>query len=127
MKPAAAAASIERKTMPDVMKLAEELGKAINDSPQAVALRKIRDELSKQPEITKLLKDYRGQTEKIARLEAEQKPVEVDDKRRLQELHGKLVATDIFKKYTAAQVEYVDVMRRVNDSLRKQLADTESE
>ena len=113
--------------MPDVMKLAEELGKAINDSPQAVALRKIRDDLSKQPEITKLLKDYRDHTDKIARLEAEQKPVEVDDKHRLQELHGKLVATDIFKKYTAAQVEYVDVMRRVNDSLRKQLADTENE
>ena len=113
--------------MPDVMKLAEELGKAINDSPQAVALRKIRDELSKQPEITKLLKDYRGQSDKIARLEAEQKPVEIEDKHRLQELHGKLVATDMFKKYTAAQVEYVDVMRRVNDSLRKQLADTENE
>lgn len=113
--------------MPDVMKLAEELGKAINDSPQAVALRKIRDELSKQPEMTKLLNDFRDHTDKIARLEADQKPVEVDDKRRLQDLHGKLVATDIFKKYTAAQVEYVDVMRRVNDTLRKHLADTENE
>ena len=113
--------------MPDVMKLAEELGKAINDSPQAVALRKVRDELSKLPEMTKLLKDFRDQSDKIARLEADQKPVEVEDKHKLQELHGKLVATDIFKKYTAAQVEYVDVMRRVNDTLRRQLADTENE
>ena len=113
--------------MPDVMKLAEELGKAISQSPQAAALRKVRAELNKQPEVTQLLKDYQAQSVKIARLESEEKPIEVDDKHRLEELHDKLVATEIFKKYTAAQVEYVDVMRQVNDALRKQLAETEQE
>ena len=60
-------------------------------------------------------------------MEETRKPVEVNDKHRLAELHDKLVSEETFKKYTAAQVDYVDLMRRVNDALRRQLSDVESE
>ena len=47
------------------------------------------------------------------------------DKHRLQELNDKLVASQEFKKFTAAQVEYVDLMRKVNEEIRRELAETE--
>lgn len=111
--------------MDAVIELARRLGKAIANAPQSAALRKAREELNAQPEVSKLLAAFRDQSVKIATLEADQKPVEVDDKRKLQELQDKLVAANVFKKYTAAQVEYVDLMRKVNDALQKELGETE--
>ena len=113
--------------MTAVIELASRLGKAIADSPEAAGLRAVRDELSAQPELAQTLKDFREQAAKVARLERENKPVEVDDKHRLQELNNKLVASEVFKKFTAAQVEYVDLMRKVNNAIRRELTETESE
>lgn len=113
--------------MADITELARQLGRAINSSPQAAGLRAARKALGDEPELDKLLKDYQGQAEKIAKLEEEKKPIEVEDKHKLQRLQDKLFASESFKKFTAAQVEYVDLMRRVNDALRRQLAETEGD
>ena len=111
--------------MSQIISLAEQLGKDIAQSPQAVGLRAARAELNKQADLLQLLKDYQAQTEKIARAEHEGKPVEVGDKHKLADIHGRLVASEVFKRFTAAQVEYVDLMRRVNDELRHHLRDVE--
>jgi cell fate (sporulation/competence/biofilm development) regulator YlbF (YheA/YmcA/DUF963 family) len=107
------------------MELAARLGKLIAGSPQAVNLRAARDALDAEPEIVKTLEEYREQTIKIAALEEEQKPVEVQDKHRLQELNDQLISSAVFKRYQAAQVEYLDLMRRVDDALQQELEETE--
>jgi len=111
--------------MNDIADLAERLGKAIADSPQGSALREGRKVLQQDKDLSKLLEEFREQTQKIAKLETENKPVEVEDKHRFQELREKLTGCETFKKYTAAQVEYIDLMRKVNDALQKQLVETE--
>jgi len=111
--------------MAAIIELAERLGKAIADSPQAADLRAAREELDQHADIKKTLEDFRVQQEKIAQLEAEQKVIEVDDKHKLQDLHAALVSSEVFKKYTAAQVEYVDLMRKVNQAISTRLAATE--
>lgn len=113
--------------MNDIIDLANRLGRAINDSPQAVTLRAAREEMNTHAEVTQLLKDFQTQADKIAKLEAEKKPIEVEDKHRLQDLQDKLVASETFKKFTAAQVEYVDLMRRVNGALREHIEQTEKD
>ena len=113
--------------MNEIIELAERLGRAISDSPQAAGLREARSELDKHEDVKELLKEFQAQSEKIARLEDENKPIEVDEKHKLQGLQEKLVSHDVFKKYTAAQVEYVDLMRKVNQTLRKQLSKTEAD
>lgn len=111
--------------MQAILAMAERLGKAVADSPQAKALREAKLELNKHEDISKLLGEFRAQAEKIAKLEHENKPVEVDDKHKMQDLQGRLVSDETFKKFTAAQVEYVDLMRKVNETLRKELSETE--
>ena len=110
--------------MEEIIQMAERLGKAIAGSPQAAALREASEALSAEKDAAQMLEEYRQQAQKIAELEADQKPVEPDDKQRLNQLHEKLIATESFKKLTAAQVEYVDVMRKVNDAIREHLAET---
>lgn len=108
-----------------ILELAEKLGRSINDSQAAATLRQARKELDQHKDIVEVLQKYQQQFAKIQQIEEQNKPVEVADKHTLQELHDKLIASDVFKKFTAAQMEYVDLMRQVNTALRKQLAPTE--
>jgi len=110
-----------------IIQLAERLGKAIANSPQAMSLRTAREELDEQEDLSKMLTEFQEQAEKVARLERENKPIEVEDKRRLRELQDKLVASETFKRFTASQLEYVDLMRKVNEALRGQLMETEGD
>ena len=66
--------------MQDIVDLAARLGKAIAESPQAATLRAAKGELDRHADLTATLKDYSAQADKIAKLEAEGKPVEVGDK-----------------------------------------------
>jgi len=105
----------------DILDLAERLGKAIAAAPQAKKLQEARAALREEPGTDELLNQFRQQSEKIARLQGENKPIEVDDKHKLEELHNKLVASEAFKKLTAAQVDYVDLMRKVNTRMQQQM------
>jgi cell fate (sporulation/competence/biofilm development) regulator YlbF (YheA/YmcA/DUF963 family) len=111
--------------MQAIIELATRLGRAIAESPQAATLRAAKEELNRHADLTATLKDYSAQAEKTAKLEEENKPVEIEDKHKLQELEAKLVGHEVFKRYTAAQMDYVDLMRKVNAELRKQLAPVE--
>jgi cell fate (sporulation/competence/biofilm development) regulator YlbF (YheA/YmcA/DUF963 family) len=108
-----------------IIEMAAQLGRRIAQSPQAAKLRAAREAMNKRADLTQLLKDYRAQADKIADLEEAKKPVEVDDKRRLQEMEDKLLAAEEFKQFTAAQMDYVDLMRKVNQELRKHLNEME--
>ena len=113
--------------MDEITQLAERLGKAIAASAEATKLREARKALDAASDVSKTLDDYREQSEKVARLDTENKPVEVEDKHKLRDLHEKLVSSEVFKLFTAAQVDYVDMMRKVNGALQSQLADTEKD
>ena len=113
--------------MEEITQLAEKLGKAIAGSPQAKKLRDAREQLRQEEGLSETLDEYREQSDKIAKLEAENKPVEVEDKHKLRDLHEKLAGSEAFKKYTAAQMDYVDLMRKVNQSLQQHLSETEVE
>jgi len=113
--------------MEEILRLAERLGKAIADSPQADRLRNARRALAEKKDIEETLEAYRRQADRIAKLKAENSPIEVEDKRRIAELEDKLAASEVFKEFTAAQVEYIDLMRKVNEILAAQLADTQAD
>lgn len=111
--------------MKEIIEQASNLGKSIAASPAATNLRAARAELEKHAGVLETLKKYQQQADKIGKLEDENKPVEVADKHALQNLHDQLVSSDVFKKFTGAQIEYIDLMRKVSDAMRSQLGETE--
>jgi len=113
--------------MNEMVELAEKLGKTISESREARTYREARKVLHEHKDVLQTLDDYQAQAQKVEQLEAEQKPVEVEDKHKLDELHGKLISSDVFKKFTAAQMDYVDLMRKVNQAIRKHLAAIEND
>lgn len=113
--------------MNELVELAEKLGKAVSESKEAKAFRDARKLLEEHKDVLATLNEYHAQVRKIDQLEAEQKPIEVDDKHKLDELHARLISSDVFKKFTAAQMDYVDLMRKVNQAIRKHLAAIEGD
>ena len=113
--------------MQDIIQLAERLGKAIADAPQTKALRAARKAMNDNAETVQVLADYQKHVEKVALLERDNKPIEVEDKHKLKDFEERLLGRPEFKDFTAAQVEYVDMMRKVNETLRKELSETEME
>jgi len=109
----------------EIIDQARKLGSMIAQSAPAAKLREAKAALNQDTAATTLLTEYQKQAMKIGQLEEQNKPIEVEDKRKLQETQSKLVSMDVFKKFTAAQVEYIDIMRKVNEALRKELAGTE--
>lgn len=111
--------------MQAILALTERLGKAIAESPQAQKLTEARTSIDNDPELQKLLQDYQQQARKIQQAEQQGQPVEVDDKHLLSELQTKLANSDEFKAFSAAQVDYIDLMRKVNAKLSECLAEIE--
>ncbi len=112
--------------MESILDLTSQLGKAISESNQAAALRTARAAIETESDLVTTMKAYQEQMEKLQKAEQEGGTIEVADKHTLEELHNTLVSSDIFKAFNAAQMEYIDLMRRVNTTLRNHLADTEA-
>ena len=113
--------------MDAIIRLAEQLGKAIHESPQSAALQAARGQVASNPGLERLHQDYQTQLEKIAALERGNKPIEVSDKHALQDLHDKMAAAPEFKTLVEAEMGYVDLLRQVNATLHGQLGQTEGE
>ena len=111
--------------MASITELAEQLGKAIAQSPQAGRLREAAELVRQDPEASNLLAQFRRQATEIARKEAEQKPIEPEEKRKLGDLQRRLASREALKKFTSAQVDYVDLMRTVNETIYSELDQTE--
>ena len=108
-----------------VLDLAERLGKAIAGSSEATELRAAAGELNADEAVGRAMKAYQEQHEKVARLRQENKPIEVDDKRKLADLEEQVASSETFKRFSAAQVEFVDLMRKVNDAMHAELEEVE--
>lgn len=112
--------------MADIVEMADQLGKAIADSPAAQTFRQTREQMNAQPEMMKLMEDYSAQSIKINEATQKNLPIEVDDKHKLDELRQALVSQESYKAFSAAQMDYFDMMRKVNEKISAHLGPIES-
>ncbi|MCY2924245.1 MAG: YlbF family regulator [Planctomycetota bacterium] len=108
-----------------ILGLASRLGQTIAESTAAKALQAARQAVDGDKELQQVMRDYRLQADKLRQLEQETKPIEPEDKRALEAMNQKLAASEKFKALTAAQMEYIDLLRKVNEAVQKELATTE--
>ena len=111
--------------MADIIELADQLGKAIADTPAAQTYQQAREHMNAQPETMKLLQDFMAQSDRMMKASRDNQAIEVDDKHKLNELHESLVSQEAYKAFSAAQVEYFDLMRKVNEKINSHLSEIE--
>ncbi len=107
--------------MQELLRKASELGKRIAQHERFVHLRQAEDMAGESTEAGKLLRAFEEQQRKIARLEAEKKPIEPEDKRELQHLHEQVRSTPALQDLARAQADYMEMMNRVNAAIRREM------
>ncbi|NOZ21868.1 MAG: YlbF family regulator [Planctomycetes bacterium] len=107
--------------MDEILKLAEQLGEAIAADPRYKASLDIQDKLEKDQEAKKLLEEYNKQQIKIAELERDMKPIEPEDKRRLEDFRTQVTSNELIKELSATRFEFANLMRQVDEAIQSKL------
>ena len=107
-----------------LLQAARALGEAIASSKVLQNLQAVEKRIDADEAARKLRDAHREMAVKVARLEAEGKPVEPEQKRALAALIDQLRSNPLFQELLRCQVEYETLMRQVNEAiagaLRKQ-------
>ena len=100
-----------------LLEKARSLGEAIANHERVRAYLAARRAVQTDAEAGTLLRDYQAQAERMRTLSAEQKPIEVADKRALAELEGKMASSAALKQLMRAQADYIELMNHINEAM----------
>ena len=100
-----------------ILEQARELGRALADHPHVRAWHEASRAVQEDSQARQLLEEYHKQVEHIRKLEAEVKPVEVADKRKLADLQAQVAGHELIKRMMAAEADYVTLLRQVNQAI----------
>ena len=111
--------------MEQLIEKAEQLGRALAEHERFKALMVARDVVTADEAARKLMTDYETQVEKMQQLTLANKPIEVDDKRKLADLEKKVAADEKIKELTKAQMEFSELMNRMNRAIFSKISPQE--
>jgi len=109
--------------MPQILDAAEKLGQLVASHPVIDRLKQAQKALGEDADATRLLNDFNRQLMNLARQEESGMPVTDAQRRTLEGLQGQLAANLKVKALNLAQVEYVDLMRKVSDTIRSKVGE----
>lgn len=110
--------------MDEILELADQLGKRIGADSRGKLMVAARASLETSLADRQLLADYENHQHKLHSLEAAGKPIEPDDKRRLADLHSKVIASPVIKNLLKAQADYLELMTLVSQRIEETAMDT---
>jgi len=104
-------------TTNEILDSARELGKKIATHAVAVKLEGTIGRLQEDREAQRLLADYQRHLTALGEKEAAGKPIEVEDKAKLEKLQNGVVRNPVLREFQMAQMDYVDLMRQVDEAI----------
>ncbi len=113
--------------MDEVLEHARRLGERIAADPRGRQMAVARAALEGSLQDRQLLKDYEAQQQRIHELEVSGKPIEPEDKRKLGDLHGKVIGSRIIKDLLKAQADYIELMTLVSQHIEEAAMGLEEE
>jgi cell fate (sporulation/competence/biofilm development) regulator YlbF (YheA/YmcA/DUF963 family) len=106
----------------DVLSKARLLGEALAAHPRVQAMHAAQRSVHADQAAQALLKQYQEHAAAIRRREAEGKPIEPADKRKLAELESGMAGNEALKRMMRAQADYLDLMNQVHETMDGALA-----
>ncbi len=103
--------------MEDIIADARALGKKIAANPRTVAFMSAARSVAQDEEAQKILQTYQEQAVKLQQLQAAGKPIEPDDKRKLQDCETAIAGNPKLKEMMKAQADYLELMHRINGAI----------
>ena len=106
--------------MEDILELAEKLGKRIAEDTRAKRMADARAAFEKSTEARQILDDYESHQQKLGELQMANRPIEPADKRRLADLHQKVISDPVLKDLLRAQADYLELMTLVSSRIEQE-------
>ncbi len=103
-----------------ILAKARELGEMISEHDAAKKLEDVLKRLEQDPDARRILNDYNRHLQTLAEKQQQGQPIEVDEKHKLEQLQKQLVTNAVLRDFQTAQMDYVDLMRRVDEALSGQ-------
>ncbi len=104
-----------------VQELAKQLGREIRQHERFTRLVSAETALRSNDEAKALYGALEEQSRKIAELQAANRPIEVEDKHKLQELREKAHTNPLLQELARAEADYMELMTRVNQAMHEEL------
>lgn len=105
----------------ELIQQAQALGRAIAGHQTAREFREAQLAVRDSAESQALLSSYTRQAEHIRALEADRKPIEVADKRKLAEAEERMASDKALKRMARAQADYLDLMNTIYSAIQEAL------
>jgi cell fate (sporulation/competence/biofilm development) regulator YlbF (YheA/YmcA/DUF963 family) len=107
-----------------ILQEAEKLGQMLKEHPAVQRFKSAQKAVSEDAEATRLLGEFDRQLEALARQEQQGRPVTDAQRMQLEALQAKIVSHIKIKNLNLAQVEFVDLLRKISQTYQRLLADT---
>ena len=108
--------------MEEILEIASKLGAAIASNNRYKEFKEAEEQLGKDENAIEISEELEKQSRKIHGLEKDLKPVEVEDKKRLQQLKEKVASNQSIQKFLRVKTDYIELMTRVNKCIEVELA-----
>ncbi len=105
-------------TTEEIIDAAEKLGQLINQHPAASAYNNAVVAIEANDDAKHLLTDYNRLMQTVMEKQQTGQPIEVDEKHKLEELQGKVIANDTLKALQVAEMDYADLRRKINEAIQ---------
>ncbi len=102
----------------EILRSATDLGKLIAKHNASIQLKDLVKRLRDDADAQRILNDYNRQVQNISEKEQDGKPIEVEEKHQLEKLRTKLIQTPILRDFQMVQMDYLDLMRRVDEAIQ---------
>jgi cell fate (sporulation/competence/biofilm development) regulator YlbF (YheA/YmcA/DUF963 family) len=112
--------------MEEVLEIASKLGAAIANHNRYKMFKEAEEQLKEDDEARRISEELEKQSRKVHELEKDLKPVEVEDKKRLQQLKEKVASNQSIQHFLKVKTDYVELMIRANKRIVAELV-TEKE
>jgi cell fate (sporulation/competence/biofilm development) regulator YlbF (YheA/YmcA/DUF963 family) len=101
--------------MEKIFDLAKDLGEELANHPIGKRYQDARTAMDADPAARQLIQDYEQAAVRVEQKGRQGRPIEPEEKRTLSDLQGKIARNESVKKWMEAQVEYLNLLRQIND------------
>jgi cell fate (sporulation/competence/biofilm development) regulator YlbF (YheA/YmcA/DUF963 family) len=106
-----------------ILQAAEKLGQMLKDHPTVERFKSAQKAVADDPEAGRLLAEFERQLETLGRQEQQGHPVTDAQRMQLESLQSKIVSHIKIKNLNMAQMEFVDLLRKISQTYQRPLAD----
>jgi cell fate (sporulation/competence/biofilm development) regulator YlbF (YheA/YmcA/DUF963 family) len=104
-------------TTDEILNAARALGQLLASHEAAAKFEATVRKLQDNADAQRILDDYNRHLAALSEKEASGKPIEVQDKRKLETLQQQVISHPLLQELQLVQMDYLDLMRRVDEAM----------